>query len=118
MMIRGFLNFDEAMQYARQLNDAETLTALLHQCRSLVISEQNLTLVGTRYSFHDYDEFFEKTFVNLPISDEELLQIPTEPVQAEEEDSEGEPQDNGDAPAPPQQQGTDDFDPFFGDDFF
>ncbi len=118
MMIRGFLNFDEAMQYARQLNDAETLTALLHRCRSLVISEQNLTLVGTRYSFHDYDEFFEKTFVNLPISDEELLQIPTEPVQAEEEDSEGEPQDNGDAPAPPQQQGTNDFDPFFGDDFF
>ena len=76
MLIRGFLNFDEALQYARQLSAADELSLLLHQCRSLVISEHNLTLVGSRYSFHDYDDFYEQYFLPLQISNEELLQMP------------------------------------------
>ena len=112
MLIRGFLNFDEALQYARQLTAAPELAAMLRYCRSLVISEQNLQLVGTRYSFRDYDEFYERTFLPLPVSNEELLQqpdyeLPTEP---DEDDPLNEEED-----APMQQPaGTFDFD----DDFF
>jgi hypothetical protein len=38
MMIRGFLNFDEALQYARQLHAAEAMGKMLKRCRTLVIS--------------------------------------------------------------------------------
>ena len=102
MLISGFLNFDEALQYARQLTSAEQLSSLLRQCRSLVISEHNLTLIGLRYSFHDYDDFYEQTFQPLQISDQELLQmpdyeLPTEDDKEEEEDTDdsGQPENSG-----------------------
>jgi hypothetical protein len=49
----------------------------LRHCRSLVISEHNLKLIGSRYSYKDYDEFYEHVFLPIPISNEELLNIPT-----------------------------------------
>ncbi|MCR4604111.1 MAG: tetratricopeptide repeat protein [Prevotella sp.] len=110
MLIRGFLNFDEALQYARQLMAAESLSLILGSCRSLVISEHNLTLIGARYSYKDYDEFYEKTLLPLPISDEELLQMPDYELPMEEDD-EDTPEEGE-----PQQQDNGGFD--FGDDFF
>jgi len=88
MMIHGFQNFDEALQYARQLHTSETMTDILKQCRSLVISEHNLGLIGTRYSYKDYDEFYEKTFLPLTISNEDLLQTPDyeQPIVDEEDE--------------------------------
>ena len=114
MIIRGFLNFDEALQYARQLHAAEEMVSVLHQCRSLVISEHNLTLIGTRYSYKDYDEFYEQTFLPLQISNEELLQIPTDIEQEEEEEEyeDAEQQEEETAPAPGNNGGFD-FDPDF-----
>ena len=123
LAISGFLNFDEALQYARQLYAAEGMAETLRPCRSLVISDINLALIGTRYSYKDYDEFYEKTFMPLQISNEELLQIPEDIEILNEEDiddteSEG-TEDGGDsneeAPAQPQQQqnGGFDFDPDF-----
>ncbi|MCR4957352.1 MAG: tetratricopeptide repeat protein [Prevotella sp.] len=113
MLISGFLNFDEALQYARQLTASEEMSTMMHHCRSLVISEHNLTLIGSRYSFHDYDEFYEQTFLPLQISDEELLQMPDYelPTDEEEEDS-----DDSEAPdnAVPATNGDFDFD----EDFF
>ena len=51
MLISGFLNYDEARQYARQLYAADgQLATMLHACRSLIVSEQNLRLLGTTYS--------------------------------------------------------------------
>ena len=88
--IRGFLNFDEALQYARQLYQYEKMANMLRRCRSLVISEHNLTLIGTRYSYKDYDEFYERTFLPLQISNEELLNIPTDFNQTDPEDTESE----------------------------
>jgi len=112
MLIRGFLSFDEALQYARQLYDSEPMAALLRKCRSLVISEQNLSLIGTRYSYKDYDEFYEKTFLPLQISNEELLSIPTDLPEPddEDEDTDDNSEDNGSStPAG----NADDFDPDF-----
>ena len=110
MLIRGFLSFDEALQYARQLYDSEPMAALLRQCRSLVISEHNLTLIGTRYSYKDYDEFYEQVFQPLQISNEELLSIPTELPEPEDEENTG---DNGEDTQQPTPASTDDFDPDF-----
>ena len=113
MLIRGFLNFDEALQYARQLSSADELSLLLRQCRSLVISEHNLTLVGSRYSFHDYDDFYEQYFQPLKISNEELLQMPDYELPTEEEEEEGsDGEENGNVQPPVN--GNFDFD----EDFF
>jgi outer membrane protein assembly factor BamD (BamD/ComL family) len=90
MMIRGFMNFDEALQYARQLYQSDTMSRMLRHCRSLVISDHNLTLIGTRYSYKDYDEFYERTFLPLQISNEELLNIPPDLQIADPEDAEPE----------------------------
>ena len=114
MLIRGFLNFDEALQYARRLYEAESLSPLVRRCRSLVISERNLSLIGTRYSYADYDAFYEHTFLPLQISDEELLNaVPyVEPV--DPEDAEETEEDENDTTTPaPNQNGSVDFDPDF-----
>ena len=123
LAISGFLNFDEALQYARQLYAAEGMAETLRPCRSLVISDINLALIGTRYSYKDYDEFYEKTFMPLQISNEELLQIPEDIEILNEEDIDDTEQEgtedggdsNEEAPAQPQQQqnGGFDFDPDF-----
>ena len=110
MTISGFLNFDEALQYARQLHASDELTDLLRHCRSLTISEHNFALIGTRYSYQDYDDFFEQYLLPLPISDEELLQLPTDPV-IEVEDEEASPDDE--QPEEEQQPSGDPFDDLF-----
>jgi len=90
LTISGFLNYDEARQYAHQLYAAKELAPLLKRCRSIIINEHNMGLIGTRYSYKDYDDFYERTFMPLKISNEELLQIPEsieQPEEPEEEDS-------------------------------
>ena len=120
MLISGFLNYDEALQYARQLYAADDLAAMLRRCRSLVISEANLALMGTRFSFQEYDEFYEKTFLPLKISNEELLQIPEDMETIDPEDFDPDANAEGadeeeEEQAPAQKQGGA-FD--FDDDFF
>ena len=120
MLISGFLNYDEALQYARQLHAAKELAPMLRHCRSLVISETNLALMGTRFSFQEYDEFYEKTFMPLEISKEELLQIPEDIETIDPEDFDPDAndqpgqQEEPEQPATQKQQGTFDFD----EDFF
>ncbi|MBR1932590.1 MAG: tetratricopeptide repeat protein [Prevotella sp.] len=123
MTISGFLNFDEALQYARQLHADEQMRPYVNQCRSIVISEHNLSLIGTRYSYRDYDEFYERVFLPLQIADEELLNIP-EPIEQPEEDDDSPATEEDDeeeldefgfpVPRRQQQQNNNDFD----DDFF
>lgn len=107
MLISGFLNYDEALQYARRLYADETMAARLRGCRRIIISEENLKMLGTRYSYVDYEEFFERSFVPLQISDEELLNIPEGIVQPEEGDTD---YPGGDTPADDGAAGTEDFD--------
>jgi hypothetical protein len=105
ILISGFLNYDEALQYARRLYADETMASFVLQCRSLIISDHNLRLIGTRYSYKDYDEFYERVFLPLPITNEELLNTPTdmevfdaddEPEEEEEEEEEYEDDDDFD----------------------
>ena len=85
MLISGFQSYDEARQYARQLYAAEgNISTLLHACRSLIVSEQNLRLLGTSYSYRDYELFFEKQIAPVEISNRPLLEEII--IEQEEED--------------------------------
>lgn len=88
MLISGFLNYDEALQYARQLYSDEEMPAKLKGCKRIIISEENLKLLGTKYSYEEYDNFFEQALAPLQISNEQLLIIPTTVEQAEDPESE------------------------------
>ena len=116
MAISGFLNYDEARQYANQLYAAEAMKQQLKPCRSLIISEHNLALIGTRYSYRDYDEFYDRFFQPLKISDEELLQIPESIEQPEEPDAAAGAPDGDDNPAA-QPANNNSIDDFFDDLF-
>lgn len=108
MIISGFLNYDEARQYARQLYGNQTMADMLHPCRSLIISEQNLPLLGNTYSYRDYELFFEQELEPLEIAPEPLLDEPETIVTEEDEDyedgeesSEAQPSTNTQAPDDP-----------------
>ena len=114
MLISGFLSYDEALQYARQLYADEHMAEWLRPCRTLVISEQNLALIGTRFSYDEYQQFYEEIFLPLKISDEQLLTIPDVPIRSADDDDlfDEETEEEDAAPAP----NADDLD--FDDDFF
>ena len=113
MLISGFLNYDEALQYARKLHATEGMKAILSHCYSLIISQQNLALIGTHFSYEDYAKFYEETFTPLEVSGEQLLNIPeaVEPIDADEDMPE---EDTDDADEETQQDGDLDF----GEDFW
>ncbi len=79
MEISGFRNFDEALQYARQLYRKHILQRYAG-IRTLVISEANLELIGQPYSYGDYDRFYSKHFAPLKTSTFRLLAEPEEIV--------------------------------------
>ena len=122
MHINGFLSYDEAMQYARQLYADQQMAEKLKDCRSLIISEANLALIGTRFSYDDYQQFYEDTFVPMKISEDKLLIEPAEIEQPDVEDLPSEQQteeqkDDDDLfPNEKPQQKVQDFE--FGDDFW
>lgn len=76
MKVSGFHNYDEALQYARKLFDNQTVVRLLRRCRTLLVSKENLELIGTNFSYKDYDDFYEEHFIPLKISTMELLTEP------------------------------------------
>ena len=129
MITSGFLSYDEALQYARQLYQNESLTERLKPCQSLIISESNLGLIGTHFSYDDYQQFYEKIFVPMKVSTEKLLIIPEDIEQPDieeigspnEEQGTGEEEEEGDDDfilpnAGQKKVEVKDFD--FGDDFW
>ena len=74
--ISGFRNYDEALQYARQLHTQAAVTRLVGKNRSLIVSETNLPLLGRQFSYADYDKFYAKHFAPLKTSNEPLLNEP------------------------------------------
>ncbi len=115
MLVSGFLNYDEVLQYARKLHATEAMTSILSRCHSIIISQQNLALIGAHYSYGDYLQFYEKTFTPMEVSGEQLLNIP-ETVEQSDDDDEvpvGDDGDGNDEEATPQESDLD-----FGEDFW
>ena len=106
MMISGFLNYDEARQYARQLYGDKAMADMLHPCRGVIISEKNLPLLGSTYSYRDYEIFFEEKLEPIAVSEEDLLDEPDTIVT--EDDYEEDQQPSTDSQQP-------DDDPLFND---
>ena len=115
MTVSGFLSYDEALQYARQLYADKAMAERLKPCQSLIISSHNLALLGTRFSFDEYQKFYEDIFLPMKISDEQLLIQPEgmEIIDPEDEGSESEEATDEDGEV---ESGNNDFD--FGDDFW
>ena len=73
MIVSGFRNFDEALQYARELHRQTGIVGRLNNGRTLVISEENMQLLGKEFSFDDYDKYYAKHFAPLKVSTLRLL---------------------------------------------
>ena len=117
LTVSGFLSYDEALQYARRLYADPQMRQLLRPCRRIIISQQNLPLLGTRFSYNDYDEFYLKTLAPIKVSEEQLLLRPDVIVQPSEDDMDA-PADGNEGDTDDGTQGTDDGFIDFGDDFF
>ena len=86
MMVSGFRSYDEALQYAHQLSANLQMTQRLAGCRRIIISDQNLPLLGTVYSYDDYDIFYQEELAPVPVTKQQLLLQPDTIVEEEKED--------------------------------
>lgn len=82
LTVSGFRNFNEARQYAKMLLQQEGIKRTAGHSRPIVISKENLDLIGSRYSYNDYDTFYVKHFAPLPVTNPEQLY---EPVKVKDE---------------------------------
>ena len=73
MQISGFANYDEARQYANAIYQQENIKLLLPKTHSLIISEENLELLGVSHSYEEYEKFYTKHYAPLKISKLPLL---------------------------------------------
>lgn len=94
MTVKGFNNYDEVLQYARQLYKTPNIMRLTRKARIIIISDNNLQLLGTHFSYNDYDKFYEKHFVPLKVSTVMLLTEP-ETIEYEKEPEKEPMQEDG-----------------------
>lgn len=95
MTVKGFQSYDEAHSYAQQLYADTHMAAVLEGIRSLIISEENLKLVGTTFSFDDYRDFYQQKLAPIEVPEDFVIDEPTdleivdpENMPEEEEDEE------------------------------
>lgn len=93
MVVTGFRNFDEARQYGKVLMAQEGVKKAMGKARPIIISNENIPLIGTKYSYNDYDEFYVKNFAPLlPRNPEQLYdQVNTAAAAEKNEDNVSEP---------------------------
>ena len=80
MVIKGFLNYNEALQYARELNTQTAVIKLAEKARPIIISSQNLPLLGNQFSYEDYEKFYNKNFAPIKATTSNLLTEPAKIV--------------------------------------
>lgn len=78
MCVSGFRSYDEALQYARQMLKQESILRLIGKSRPIIISEENLPLLGSTYSYDEYNAYYNKHFAPLKVSTARLLTEPAE----------------------------------------
>ena len=78
MQVSGFRNFDEAHQYAAEVHKNANVVNRMGKARTIIISSDNLELLGKQYSFNDYDEFYSEHFAPLRVNTDDLLNEPSE----------------------------------------
>jgi len=78
MSVSGFRNYDEALQYARQMLKQNPILQLIGKSRPIIISEENMPLLGTTYSYDEYNAYYNKHFAPLKVTTAHLLTEPAE----------------------------------------
>ena len=119
MMVSGFRSYDEALQYAHQLTANLQMNQRLAGCRQIIISDQNLPLLGTVFSYDDYDIFFHEELEPVEVTKQQLLLQPDTIIEEpDEEDAPPQQEDDDDDLFPPNElpQSMETID--FPDDFF
>ena len=84
--IGGFSNFEEAHTYAQQLYSAPEAKALMGRARLVLISQANLELLGSTYSFDDYKAFYDKAFAPIQLNPQLPLDLRDMPIEQHYED--------------------------------
>ncbi len=78
MCVKGFLSYDEVHAYAQRLYSDQHMAIVLDGIRSLLISEDNLQLIGVAFSFDDYKDFYDEEFAPMRVPDDLRLDEPTD----------------------------------------
>ena len=78
LRISGFKNYDEVHLYAQQLHADARMRQLLEGIRVVLISEENLKLLGTKFSYEDYTEFYDEKLSGIQLPEQLILDEPTD----------------------------------------
>ena len=78
LRVSGFKNYDEVHLYAQQLHGDARMRQLLEGIRVVLISEDNLRLLGTKYSYEDYTEFYDEKLSGIELPEQLILDEPTD----------------------------------------
>ena len=76
MIVKGFMAFDEVHAYAQKLYADEHMRTRLEGLRTLLISDDNLKMLGKEFSFDEYKEFYDEHFAPLDIPEDLRIDIP------------------------------------------
>lgn len=66
MKVSEFSNFDEAYTYCQNLYGNPEMAQKLDGMRALIITQDNLGILLSHYSFNDYQQFYEEHFLTIP----------------------------------------------------
>ena len=102
MIIKGFLSYDEVHAYAQRLYADEHMRTKLEGIRTLLISDDNLKMIGKEFSFDEYKEFYDQHFAPLEVPEDLQIDNPTDlkildPDELDEEEgkaNEGQPSED------------------------
>lgn len=94
LRVSGFKSYDEVHIYAQQLHADTHMRQILEGIRIILISQDNLALLGTRYSYEDYTEFYDEHLSNRALPDQLNIDEPTDMPVLDPEDVPA-PNENG-----------------------
>ena len=86
LRVAGFNSFAEAHLYAQQLFADARFAADMKKARLVIISASNAELLGTTYSFDDYQKFYDQHFAPLKLAPQLPLDLQEGPVEQHYED--------------------------------
>lgn len=89
LIVKGFNSYDEVHAYVQKLYADRHMATILEGIRSLLILEDNLNMLGSKYSFDDYRKFYEEKFPPMTIPEELRIDDGTI-IRGEDEVDEGE----------------------------
>ena len=110
MTVKGFQSYDEVHAYAQNLYLDEHMSTVLKGIRTLLISEENLKLLGKEFSFDEYKEFYDEKFAPLDVPEDLQIDEPTNMEILDPDDADAQTEEAEEAET--EEDDDDDFFPF------